>query len=155
MLPKAMTCALLIAVAGMSTAFGAAEACTCVGVSLEEAIAEAGAIFTATALDTQRTEFLGVTYWAMTVQVHQYWKGVISDPMVIYTGENESVCGLLVYPGEEYLFFAYGNPGGYSIGLCSYTMPIGYAGDVIAQLGPPLAVQAKPHSWGRVKSIYR
>jgi hypothetical protein len=155
MLPKAMMCALLIAVAGMSTHFDAAEACTCVGVSLEGAISDAGAIFTATVLDTQRTEFLGVTYWMMTVQVHQYWKGVISDPMVIYTGENEAVCGLLVYPGEEYLFFAYGNPGEYGIGLCSYTMPIRYAGDVIAQLGPPLAVQAGSDTWGKVKSIYR
>ena len=155
-MPKAIVWGSVIAAALALTSPTRVTACSCAAVPLETEIEYAGAIFTATVLDTARTHLSPGPYWQMTVQVSQYWKGVIVDPMVIYTAENEAVCGRLMLPGEEYLFFVYGNPGSYATSLCSnWTMPVSAAAEVIAQLGPPLPVQTSTSTWGRIKTLYR
>jgi hypothetical protein len=133
------------------------SACTCVGwVPLEVEVENAQAIFTATVLDTQRTGLGREWYWQMTVQPDRYWKGFVTSPMEIYTAENDALCGRLVMPGEEYLFFVYGNPGSYSLNSCSWwTGPVEIRESAIVRLGPPTPVQVSASTWGKIKSFYR
>ena len=145
---------LLVALAIGSGRF--ASACTCAEVPLETEIEDADAIFTGTVLDTTRVNYSPEFYWQMTVAVDRFWKGAVTDRMLIYTAETGAGCGRLLYPGDEFLFFVYGHPESYGTSLCSsWTMPVSGASDVIAYLGPGQTVQVEAVTWGRIKALFR
>ncbi len=87
-----------------------AFACLCEGESRKAAFnrarKKATVIFVGRAVDfyngTTRGEFRG---WRVKLQVDRYWKGQVTQEMVVFTGPSD--CAAYFRVGDDYLVFAY------------------------------------------------
>ncbi|MDT5121752.1 MAG: hypothetical protein QOC96_1234 [Acidobacteriota bacterium] len=84
----------------------AASACLCRIQSLAHIKKTASVIFVGQALEVENGfktgQFRG---WRTTFKVSRYWKGQLSDEMIVYTGPDD--CAAYFEVGQEYLVFAY------------------------------------------------
>jgi hypothetical protein len=64
------------------------------------------------------------------------WKGPVADTLVVWTPDNEGVCGFPFEDGESYLVFARQRDSTtLTTGLCDLTQPLGRAGRYVRALG--------------------
>lgn len=125
-----------------------AFACSCVepGTPWEQ-LAWADAVFAGTVIDVDNPypDDNGFIYGGETVQVsftvEKYWKGVMTEPIIIYTGQGNGDCGIPFEEGESYLVYAYiDDEGDYPDGnlhanMCSRTALLYYAEEDLTKLG--------------------
>jgi hypothetical protein len=61
---------------------------------------------------------------AVTLKVHEMWKGEPRSEIIMYTQPDEAACGLPMRPGQRYLIYASRDANQeYEISLCSRTRP--------------------------------
>lgn len=111
-------------------------ACKCVESTLDERFTRSTAVFIGTAIAQESTRGDNAVF---TFRVHEPWKGVKQNRVVVATRGNEGTCGFPFKVGERYLIYANGSREGdprVETGLCSGTMSLSQAGEVLAQLGP-------------------
>lgn len=100
-----------------------ASACSCIaGGTVEEAYAEAAAIFAGTVRSVTAKTGTGYT---VDMTVDEYWKGDLDSEVTISTAGDSAMCGYNFSVGEHYLVYAYGE-GTLNVGLCSRTSELSY-----------------------------
>lgn len=124
---------------------GEARACSCVGLTMEEQIQNAEAIFSGVVVDVAESADPyappGPNPGPVTFDVEAAWKGVSGETAVVLGHEPGSSCDIGFQVGESYLVYAY--PGGeYGDGpletnICVGTKPLSSAGADLLVLGPP------------------
>jgi hypothetical protein len=81
---------------------------------------------------------------AVTIATQEYWRGPVSESIIITTGRFFSSCGVIFREGGEYLIYAYYNGAGILMThRCSRTGELQGAGEDLAQFGqgtPPVAL---------------
>jgi MYXO-CTERM domain-containing protein len=95
-----------------------AEACSCMAVSVEDAIANSAAIVEARVVSVDPGEEGSVV---VTLAVTQSWRGVETEQMVVRTSESSASCGYSFEVGVTYLVYADGTPDAWTVSLCSRT----------------------------------
>lgn len=100
----------LIVFAGLLCLAQTASACLCAGGSQKDVFQQvqkqATAIFVGRAVEVTngftRGEFPG---WRVKLKVEKYWKGQLTDEVIVFTGPNDCAAHFAV--GDEYLVLAY------------------------------------------------
>ena len=116
-----------------------AVACSCImpGTVAEE-VERADAVFTGTVIAVD-TPIYGAYVFPdveVTFTVQKYWKGVLSEPLVIHTGQGGGDCGFGFEEGESYLVYAYADDtGDLHANICSRTAVLSDAEEDLAMLG--------------------
>ncbi len=72
---------------------------------------------------------------AITVAVHEVWKGDVGSSVEITTPRDSAACGYQFVAGEEYVIYASESEGQLETTLCSRTQPLADAADDLAALG--------------------
>jgi len=133
---------------------GTAAACTCwYPQTLDDALADADRVFTATALS--REEIPDSYQVAYVLQVHWIWQGPTAEHYTIVTEPDEAACGYVFEIGTEYLVFTSDRAGydGYTW-LCAGTGRVENSLAWIGELGAPPVVPAPASSWSAWKAAY-
>jgi hypothetical protein len=144
---KAGTAALLVMliciVAGL--AFGSASsclACSCVGLSVQQAKEQADAVFIGKAVQSKPVLGVEERGWTMgrsthvLLEVERTYKGSAVTQFIVDAGYGEASCGFDFKVGETYLVYARQGAGGeWSTTLCSRTKELVDAVEDLPRLG--------------------
>lgn len=130
----------LIVFAGLLWSAPTASACRCAGGSqkgvFQRAQKQATAIFVGRAVEVTngftRGEFPG---WRVKLKLEKYWKGQLTDEVVVFTGPSNCAAHFAV--GEEYLVLAYVPDGKDHLytSLCMQTGLVRYSRANLKRLG--------------------
>lgn len=138
-----------------------ALACSCTNnLTLEQEFGYAAGVFSGRVISVDPVPNDPYTV-LVTLDPITRWKGPLEGPQVVATPADEAICGYPFLVGEEYLvFWTYANAGPYYphvpyTHLCSKTSPLPDNGYVPLLPSPEQTVQARPRSWGALKTIYR
>ncbi|MDT4965994.1 MAG: hypothetical protein QOJ64_731 [Acidobacteriota bacterium] len=134
LIPKAIICLAFLLFA--QSAF----ACLCSGGSrksvFNRARNQATVIFVGRAVDVHN----GITHgefpgWRVKLKVDRYWKGLVTDEMIIFTGPSD--CASYFRVGDDYLVFAYvpSDTDHLYTDVCMQTGPIGLQAYNLKRLG--------------------
>lgn len=120
-----------------------AHACSCVELTVDEAIDHADLIAQVTVIN-RKLSFKETTY---QVAVDTQWKGPDERVITLSTSEDITACGLgRLKPGSSLLLWATGSGTDFSAGWCSipYDMPDDIEGTLTQKLGEPLDLTDQP-----------
>jgi hypothetical protein len=140
----------LIVIAVLLGSTSHALACRCEG-TLEGMIESADAIFVGTVVAVDSTVTGIVT---VTLSVSESWKGAESNSFEVITPWGS--CGVMFAPGVEYLVLAefVETSSRYGTHLCTGTMRLSSAQELLDLLGEPGWVSVSVRTWGALKSMY-
>lgn len=135
----------------------AAQACTCADwPTSEEALAASSAVFSGRII--QVADVVAPNRWPMKVALMtriDCWKGTVPDRPIVWTEENDAVCGYDFHTGEEYLVYAKSTTLGFYVDLCWRVLLLRGAGADLALLGTPdCTVAVQPTTWGGIKALF-
>jgi hypothetical protein len=143
---------VLSAVIVLTLPASVALACSCMEFPPPvEAMGQADAVFTGRVLSAVPIE--STNGYVYTMRVHAVWKGAAIVEVRVETDEP-AMCGVWLQPGETYLVYAGEHQGMLSTGNCTRTREISFAGEDLAELGSPLAVEGMTLSVGMFKVRY-
>ncbi|MBI5001777.1 hypothetical protein HZC31_00160 [Candidatus Woesearchaeota archaeon] len=116
-----------------------AFACSCImpGTVTEE-VERADVVFVGTVIAVDHSEYRAYIFpdleFSFTVQ--EYWKGVLSEPLIIHTGQGGGDCGFSFEEGKSYLVYAYADESGdLHTNICSRTALLSDAEGDLVRLG--------------------
>ena len=116
-----------------------AFACSCIMLgTVAEEVDRADAVFTGRVIAADTSDYRAYVFpdVAVTFTVQEYWKGVLSEPLVIHTGQGGGDCGFGFEEGESYLVYAYADDtGDLHANICSRTALLSDAEGDLAKLG--------------------
>ncbi len=117
-----------------------ANACSCrplpedVHTAVEQAAAEADAVFSGTVTARQTSNNRGGQIQESTVSVDRVWKGAVPNQVVFRINTTCCMCGMALDPDQRYLFFAWLNKDRtWSTNICSLTQPLDEQTDTMGQ----------------------
>jgi len=136
----------------------AARACSCGDPRqpLEE-LALCTAVFSGRVTNVELVDPYGQGWYLkrVTMALADCWKGALGSTVIVWTGENEGVCGIDFQVESDWLVYAFGPADTLDASLCSRTQPLEGATYDLAQLGMPVCtVPVTPSTWGTVKRLY-
>lgn len=115
------------------------RACSCLVSTPEENMGRADAVFegrvVAVAREGGPSEVQGGGTNEVRLRVVRYWKGELGETVVIRTAENSAACGYPFSAGTSYLVYANRTEKGLETGLCSGTLLITEAQELLPRMG--------------------
>lgn len=112
-----------------------ALACSCVGMTVKEAVASSDAVFIGQVVKAEKIgEDSHGEHFKVTLQVSGYWKGSIQKTITLDSFRPLNSCADLwrIRIGETYVVYA--KEGGFTT-VCSRTRPLSKAVDDVRELG--------------------
>lgn len=119
-----------------------AHACSCIGLSAEQAFANADAVFEGRVVAVGPSQFAGQPCGGFCPQVLvrlrvvRTWKGADAEEVEVYTEDGGASCGTDFEAATSWLVYARDTPDERLVtGLCSGTVRVEEAGEAIQALG--------------------
>lgn len=150
----------LVVLTTFVAASGAASACSCVGLTDEEALRNSAAVFVGTLREIRRPTigFSSDDPSRFVFDVEAVYKGRVHQVQSIVSASDGASCGLEVAEGERALVFAHAGgessmvDGEYAAGLCGGTRVLGTS-PAPTMLGAPIEVIAGNSTIGEDDSL--
>ena len=122
-----------------------AHACSCaVQEGAADALARSAAVFRGT---PGRGENHSGDPWLsrkIPFEVHEVWKGDVSETVYIFTGSGGGDCGYGFRTGAEYIVYAYQSDGGLATSICNRTRLVTTAAIDLLVLGDGSSTDGTP-----------
>lgn len=115
-----------------------AAACSCAGLTTQEAKDFSDAVFRGTVTEIKKPWMSKGTgdLAKITLQVEEVWKGSAVQEIVVSSALSEASCGVEFREGESYLVFAKSDGGRLTTTICNETKKVSIASQALKDLGP-------------------
>lgn len=115
-----------------------AAACSCAGLTTQEAKDFSDEVFRGTVTEIKKPWMSKGTgdLAKITLQVEEVWKGSAVQEIVVSSALSEASCGVEFREGESYLVFAKSDGGRLTTTICNETKKLSLASQNLKDLGP-------------------